>query len=178
MNSKTILGILLLLSMIFVLYPSVTSLIDIQKSISDSRYLSSEALKELVKARDNLILQIMGFVFLYIVLAFGFNFIKFTEQQNTSMSIEPQESKPTKSQQIIEPKPPKIVKPLTNKTKNVIAVLSSSVFMLVFVWQVFSNIPNTTMNFDVTTFFLEQAMKGIIACLVVGIIAYSVAKYH
>lgn len=166
MKNKTVLGILLLISMVFVLYPRITNLIDIQKSLGDSKYVYSE----LVNARDKLILELIGLVFLYLVLAFGFNFIRI-EQQETFM--ESQESKP------IEPKPQKVVKPLTNKTKNIIVVLSASAFMLVFVWQVFSNIQHdTTMNFDVTTFFLEKAFKGIIACLTVGIIAYIVAKCH
>ena len=173
MKSKTVLGILLLLSMVFVLYPSVTSLIDVQKAIGEaSGYVASAT----IKARDNVILQIVGFVLLYLFLAFGFNFIRF-EQQETPK--EPQKSEPIQSQQVIQPKTPKVVKPLTKKTQNSIAVLSASVFMLVFFWQIFSNMPNTTMDFDVTiVFFLEQACKGIIACLIVGIVAYIVAKYY
>ena len=157
--------------MIFVLYPSVTSLIDIQESFNKYGSVPSY----LIKARDDLILQIIGFVFLYIVLAFGFNFIKF-EQQETL--VEPQESKPIEPKQTVKTKTPKTIRPLSKKTQNIIAVLSASVFMLVFVWQVFSNIPNTTMDFNYTMFFVEQAMKGIIACLIVGIIAYIVAKYR
>jgi len=174
MSSKAILGILLFLSMIFVLYPSVTNLIDIQKAIGEaSRYGYGDINLATIKARDNLILQIVGFVFLYLVLAFGFNFIRF-EQQETS--IEPQKSEPLEPQQAIKPKTPKVVKPLTKKTQNIITVLSASTFMLVFVWQVFSNIPNTTMNLDIPMFFIEQALKGIVACLIVGIIAYIIAK--
>jgi hypothetical protein len=163
--------------MIFVFYPRVTSLIDTQKSIDEaSRYGYGVVVLAVIKARDNLILELVGFVFLYIVLAFGFNFIRF-EQQETP--IESQESKPIEPKQAIKPKTPKVVKPLTKKTQNIIAVLSASVFMLVFVWQVFSNIPNTTTDFDALPMFLvEQAMKGIIACLIVGIIAYIVAKYR
>ena len=176
MNSKTILGILLLLSTIFVFYPRISNLIDIQKSFDEaSRYGYGDVDLALIKARDNLILELVGFIFLYIVLAFGFNFIRF-EQRETSAEL--QESKPIEPKHAVEPKTSKMPRPLTKKTQNMIAVLSASVFMLVFVWQVFGNIPNTTMNFDVTTFFLEQALKGIIACLVVGIIAYIVAKYH
>lgn len=184
MNSKTILGILLLLSMIFVLYAPVTTLIDIQTLIGKSAIVSSAV----IKARDNLLLQITGSVFLYLALAFAFNFIRFAQQETLA---EPQESKPAESQQVnptklqqiietraIKPKTLRVVKPLTNKTKNIIAVLSASVFMLVFVWQVFSNMPNTTMDFDIPMFFIEQAMKGIIAFLIVGIVAYYVAKYH
>ncbi len=185
MNGKTILAIMLLLSMILVLYPLVTSLIEVQQEISDRSSVPSE----LVKARDNLVLQIVGFVFLYIVLAFGFNFIRFEQQQT---SVETQDTKPTeshqdnptRSQQIIEkprpvkPKTPKVVKSLTNKTKNIIAVLSASAFMLVFVWQVFSNLTLIGTDFNTTMFFLEQAMKGIIAFLIVGIVAYIIAKYR
>ena len=172
MNSKTILGILLSLSMIFVLYPSVTSLIDIQKLIGELGIVSSE----LVKTRDNLILQIIGFIFLYLVLAFGFNFIKI-EQKDTFRR--PQEDGPTKPQEVIETKTQRTLKPLTSRTKNVIAVFSTSVFMLVFVWQVFGNISMiTTTSIDSTMFIMEQAMKATIASISVGIIAYIVAKYH
>jgi len=146
MNSKTILGILLLLSMIFVLYAPVTTLIDTQTLIGKSAIVSSAV----IKARDNLLLQITGFVFLQQII----------------------------ETRAIKPKTLRVVKPLTNKTKNIIAVLSASVFMLVFVWQVFSNMPNTTMDFDIPMFFIEQAMKGIIAFLIVGIVAYYAAKYH
>jgi len=170
MKSKTVLGILLLLSMVLVLYPSVSSLIAAQNLIG--RYGANSAA---IEARENLVLQIVGFVLLYLVLAFGFNFIRF-EQQETS--IEPQKSEPIQSQQAIQPKTPKVVKPLTNKTQNSIAVLSTSVFMLVFVWQVFSNLSPVGTDFNTTMFFLEQGMKGVIACLIVGIVAYIVAKYH
>ena len=176
MNSKTILGILLLLSMIFVFYPRVTSLIDAQKLIDKTpRYVDRDVYLALIKARDMLILELIGIVLLYLVLAFGFNFVRI-EQQETL--VEPQESKPVEPKQTVKTKTPKTIRPLSKKTQNIIAVLSASVFMLVFVWQVFSYIPNTTMDFDYTMFFVEQAMKGIIACLIVGIIAYIVAKYR
>ena len=175
MNSKAILGILLFLSMLFILYPSVTSLIDIQKFINESRSIPST----LLKTRDNLILQIMGFVFLYIVLAFEFNFIKITGQEDSFINRREDKPKSTEPQQIVEPKPRKTVKPLTKRTQNIIAVLSASVFMLVFVWQVFGNISTiTTTSIDYTMFFMEQAMKATIASISVGIIAYIVAKYH
>ncbi|NWG11193.1 hypothetical protein HXY33_05535 [Candidatus Bathyarchaeota archaeon] len=177
MKSKTVLGILLLLSMILVLYPRITSLIDIQKAIGEaSRYGYEDVDLALINSRDNLILELIGIVFLYLVLAFGFNFIKF-EQQAIVISTRPQVNEPTEPSQAIELKPQKTIKPLTKKTQNIIAVSSASAFMLVFVWQVFSNMPNTTMNFDVPTFFMEQAFKGIIACLIVGIIVYIIAKY-
>lgn len=172
MNSKTTLGILLFLSMIFVLYPSVTSLIDIQKLIGEQRSVPSE----FVKIRDNLILQIVGFIVLYLVLAFGFNFIKI-EQKHTFPR--PQEDGTTKPQEVIETKTQRTLKPLTSRTKNVIAVFSTSVFMLVFAWQVFGNIYMiTTTSIDSTMFIMEQAMKAIIASISVGIVAYIVAKYH
>lgn len=175
MNSKTILGILLLLSTIFVFYPRISNLIDIQKSFDEASRYGGDVDLALIKARDNLILELVGFVFLYIVLASGFNFIRF-EQQETP--IDPQKSKSIEAKQTVETETPKMPRPLTKKAQNMIAVLSASVFMLVFVWQVFGNIPNTTMDFDITTFFLEQALKGIIACLVVGIIAFIIVKYH
>jgi len=170
MKSKTVLEVLLLLSMIFVLYPRIDNLIDIQK-VFDEYGASSELLRK----RDNAILELIGIVFLYIVLAFGFNYIKIEQQE---ASIETQESKPIEPKQAIKPKTHKTIKPLTKKTQNLIAVLSTSVFMLVFIWQVFSYIPNTTMDFNVTMFFVEQALKSIIACISVGIIAYIIAKYH
>lgn len=170
MKSKTVLEILFLLSMIFVLYPRIDNLIDIQK-VFDEYGASSELLRK----RDNAILELIGIVFLYVVLAFGFNYIKIEQQE---AFIETQESKPIEPKQAIKPKPPKVVKPLTNKTKNVIAVLSASVFMLVFVWQVFSNLSPVGTGFNTTMFFMEQALKSIIACISVGIIAYIIAKYH
>jgi hypothetical protein len=108
-------------------------------------------------------------------LAFGFNFIKFEQQKP---SIESQQSKPIEPKQTVEPDTPKMPRPLTKKAQNVVAVLSASAFMLVFVWQVFGNISASTMDINIPMFFLEQALKGIIACLVVGIIAYIIAKYH
>jgi len=179
MKSKTVLGILLLLSMVFLLYPSVTSLIDIQKAIGEaSRYGYGDVDLALISSRDNLVLQIVGFVFLYIVLAFGFNFIRFEQQQTLT---EPQQDNPTRSQQIIEkpkPKTPRVVKPLTNKTKNMIIILFASVFMLVFVWQVFGNMSAlATTSIDSTMFVMEQAVKAIIASLSTGIIVYLIAKY-
>lgn len=175
MSGKAIIGILLFLSMIFVLYPSVTSLIDIQKLIGERGSISSE----LVKTRDNLILQIIGFIFLYLVLAFDLNFIKITGQEDSFINRQEDKPKSTEPQRIVEAKPHKTVKPLTKKTQNMIAVFSASVFMLVFVWQVFSNIPTiTTPSTDSTMFFMEQAMKAIIASILVGIVAYIVAKYR
>jgi hypothetical protein len=84
MTSKAILTILLLLSAILVLYPSVTSLIDIQRSFGGYGNVSTAVLK----IRDNLILQIVGFVLLYLVLAFGLNFTKVGEAQNTFIQQE------------------------------------------------------------------------------------------
>jgi len=62
--NKNGLAIVLLISMVLVLYSPVTALIDIQNVMDDYYSIPSAALK----ARDNAILQILGFVFLYIFL--------------------------------------------------------------------------------------------------------------
>ena len=159
--------------MIFVLYPLVTDFIDIQKSIGKAGSVPSK----LIETRDKLILMIIGFIFLYIVLAFGFKFIKIEQQQE--ILTRTQENESIESKQTIKPaKPKKTIKPLNKKTQTMIAVLSTSVFMLVFVWQVFSNIPAVTMDTNIKMFFMEQVLKGIIASVVVGIVAYLIAKYR
>lgn len=168
MKSKTVLGILLLLSMVLVLYPSVSTLIEIQKSIL--RYGASSAA---IEARDNLVLQIVGFVLLYLVLTFGFNFIRF-EQRETLAELQKNES--LQPQQVFQQKIPRVVEPMAGKTQNFIVAISASVFLLVFVWQVFGNISSLRTDFNTIMFFLEQGTKGAIACLIVGIAAYIVAK--
>jgi len=168
MKSRTVLGILLLLSMVLVLYPPVSTLIEAQNLIL--RYGANSAA---IEARDNLVLQIVGFVLLYLVLAFGFNFIRF-EQQETLVEL--QRSEPIRSQQAVQQKIPRVVEPLASKTQNSIVALFASVFLLVFVWQVFSNISSLGTDFNTIMFFLEQGMKGVIACLIVGIVAYIAAK--
>jgi len=62
--NKNGLAIVLLISMVLVLYSPVTALIDLQNVMDDYYSISSA----LLKARDDAILQILGFVFLYIFL--------------------------------------------------------------------------------------------------------------
>lgn len=178
MTPKAILMILLFLSAILVLYPWITSLIDIQQLFDRYEGISPEELK----ARDNLVLQIVGVVFLYLVLAFGLNF-EVGEAQNTF--IQQEEEKPIKTRQtarIEMPKkmPNKATRILTKKGQNIIALLSTLTFILVFVWQIFSNMPTnlTSMGSDLVMFFIEQAFVAGIACISVGIIAYIGVKYR
>ena len=152
--------------MIFILYPSVTALIEAQRLIDRYGAVSSDALK----ARDSLILQIIGFVFLYIVLAFGLKFIEIELQETT---IRPHEDKPVEQKQIIETKPHKPPKLLSNIAKNGIVALSATTFLIVYAWQAFSGI---TQNGD-PMFLVSSAMVAFVACLIVGVTAYLIAKY-
>lgn len=177
MTSKALLMILLFLSAVLVLYSPISSLIDVQKSIDNFGGVSAAALR----GRDNLILQIIGFVFLYVVLAFGLDFLKVGEARNTFIQ---QELKPVKTKQTVGieiPKEmPQTARILTKKEQNVIALLATLTFILVFVWQIFSNMPSnaTSMGSDLVAFFMNQALTGLVACLVVGIAAYIIAKYR
>jgi hypothetical protein len=53
-----------LISAALLLYPSVTNLIDLQNTISKS----SSILGAIIKMRDNLVMQVLGYILLYLFL--------------------------------------------------------------------------------------------------------------
>ena len=75
--NKNGLTIVLLISMVLVLYSPVTTLLDLQYYMDDYSRIPSE----LLKARDTALLQILGFVFLYIFLGAILHYYDFPSNQ-------------------------------------------------------------------------------------------------
>jgi len=65
-SMPVILGIVLLFSMILVMFPMVSSLVKVQKAITEAEIPLIE--RGLLEARNNLILQIVGFFLLFVFL--------------------------------------------------------------------------------------------------------------
>ena len=75
--NKTTLWALLAVSAVFFLYPSVTTLLDVLNTIGNAPAISSAVLE----TRDRAIMQVTGFVSLYVFLGVMLHYFKFPNQQ-------------------------------------------------------------------------------------------------
>jgi sterol desaturase/sphingolipid hydroxylase (fatty acid hydroxylase superfamily) len=149
------------LSAVLVLYPSITALIDAQNVVNEySRYIPEQYLA----VRDKAVMQVLGFVFLYLFLGAMLYYHK--EQPIQQGKMNSPENQPM----------PQVRKTASNRINPqwsfVVGFLAS---LAVFVWQFVSGIMNRTSIWDALVFPL---VYGIIAGCVVGITLYAVLKHR
>jgi hypothetical protein len=169
--NKTGLWILLLLSMVLVLYPSVTALMDAENALREYDGLTvyqisfSDVYPQLVALRNNLIMQNLGFVFLFLIIGtLIYSRGKETNQQN--ISAVSQENKPTMQAQ----QPPAS----NEKRSNRLFILSGLIFIIVFFWQ----FARAMMNYGSmpTEVFVYPIIYALIASSAVGIALHLILK--
>ena len=84
------LWVLLVVSALFFLYPSITTLLDVLNAIGNASAISSAVLE----TRDRAIMQVIGFVSLYVFLGVLLYYFKFPNQQqkidNYENQLQPQ----------------------------------------------------------------------------------------
>lgn len=147
--------------MALVLYPSITSLIDAQNVISEY----SRIPEELLAVRDKAVMQVAGFVFLFVFL--GALLSQHGKQpSHPSVSAVSQENKPTMQAQ----QPPSS----NEKRSNRLFILSGIIFIAVFFWQFASAM--MTYGSTPTDVFVYPIIYGLIASGAVGIALYLILK--
>jgi heme/copper-type cytochrome/quinol oxidase subunit 3 len=147
--------------MVLVLYPSITSLIDTQNVISESNYITPA----LLAVRDKAVMQVAGFVFLFVFL--GALLSQHGKQpSHPSTSAVSQETEPTMQAQ---------QSPASNeKRSNILFILSGIIFIAVFFWQFASAM--MTHGSTPTDVFVYPIIYGLIASGAVGIALYLILK--
>jgi len=98
-----------------------------------------------------------------------------TKERRFGKPENPQETEETGTTDIYEHKAEKSVKPLTEKTKGRIVLLSGLVFILVYSWQLLSLLSSPRL--DVMRFVMPFVYALVVACPI-GIIAYTIVKYR
>lgn len=172
--NKIGLTILLFLSMVLVLYPSTTALVDLQNAMSEYDGLSASQLshndvyKELVATRNNLILQNLGFIFLYLFLGLGLYYYKPAHSQTQQT----RQSQHTKSEE--ETNRVKVGQTASSRINPqwsfVVGFLTS---LAVFVWQFVSGIMVSSSMWDG---LILPIIYATIAGSVVGVVFYMVTN--
>jgi len=159
--NKTELTIILLISAVIVLYPQISTLIDVLNMLSEQSFLTQATLK----ARDNAILYVLGFVLLYVFL---YLFLNSNFEKQPTQQVKPStDNIPT--QQVRQ------IAPLSKNAKTWIYLISGLVFLGVYFWQF---IPSVTEGYYTP---LGSAMASfpisIIAACIAGISLYFLFKY-
>lgn len=174
---KIVLAMILFLSMPLVLTPSVIALIDSQNALSEydglsSSYLSSSELyQSFVAVRDNLIMQILGFILLYLFLGLGLYYYKPTNSQTESAQPnEPKKPQGTESKLQVNQTPT-----VKHKTSGWVYFISGLVFVGIFIWQYIDIYTNG--NHNVIMSAIAPIFYGTIASIVVGLILYGITKH-
>jgi hypothetical protein len=144
--------------MALVLYPSITSLIDAQNAINELSYISGE----LLALRDKAVMQVAGFVLLFVFLGALLN--QYEKQQ--SVSALPQENKPYMQAQ--QPPAP------NGKRSNRVFMLSGLIFIVVFFWQFASAM--MTYGSTPTDVFVFPIVYALIASCAIGTALYLILK--
>jgi hypothetical protein len=159
--NKIGLAVVLLLSMILVLYPSITSLFEIQNLIADYSIISSEALK----ARDNEILHVLGFISLYAFLGAILYYFDLPFNQKGK----PRHSLDNDNQLTQQTKQAAIMGQINPQWSYVVGVLA---FLALFLWQSVSIFQNPSeLN------FFNFLGYPIIADWVLGISFYFIVRF-
>lgn len=154
--NKTGLMILLLLSAVLVLYPSITALIDAQTAIGRSGSVPAE----LLKIRDNAIMQMIGLILLYVFLYF---FLNSYLGKQTIQQVKPSaDNQPTQQVNLTS----KRINPEWSIVIGMLAGIGISV------WKLISDIP-----YSGSPDFGSVITYGVIAGFVVGIGCYFLFKH-
>lgn len=156
MNLKTISSLLLLVSMILVLEPSIRTLINLEEAMSG---YSWSIPKEILEARDGLIKQILGYVLLYISMFLGIWYLPQKEIQQEPKEIQ-RESKP-------KPEPRKTILEGHSVIQQVIVAVGFSLTYLVSFY-------NTAFG-SVSLF--ESIANSILIASIVSVVLVIIVKY-
>jgi sterol desaturase/sphingolipid hydroxylase (fatty acid hydroxylase superfamily) len=153
------LEILLVLSAVLVLYPSISALIDAQNAISELRHIPSE----LLDVRNNAIMQVVGLIFLYVFLYFFLN--SYLGKQATQQIKPSADNTPTQQVNLTS----KRINPQWSFVAGFLVALTVSV------WQFVSGIMNGV-NSIIDALILPIVYGVVVGCFV-GIGCYFLFKH-
>lgn len=165
MEKRVIIGIVLFVSMVLVMYPQVSSYLDLERSLSRLGSVPTATLA----ARDNIRSQIIGLLLLYVTVFLMLHFMRLRNGRLPSSAIE-QASLPTT---------PTADKPLSKETTNTIFILSAVAFFVAYASQIVGVIMSTTTTsspINFVTDFLMAMLYSFAASAIVGVLAYIIAR--
>lgn len=163
--NKIGLAILLLLSAVLVLYPSITALIDAQNVLSE---YSSYIPEQYLAVRDKAVMQVLGFVFLFVFLGLFLNHY-FGKQQSPSPQINPIIPVETVNQ----PTQPQVKQLTSNRINSQWSIVIGMLAGIgISAWKLISDIP-----YSGSPDFGSVITYGAIASFAVGIGSYFLFKH-
>jgi hypothetical protein len=178
--NKKVLAILLMLSAVLVLYPSMSALVDAQ-NVLDTEGLGGwingvpyfdEALES---ARNKLIMQNLGFISLFSFLGILLYYFEKqpTQQRETNQKTILTETKTSHKES--KPTNVKATVPLSKNARNRIFLIGALVFIGVFIWQYIDIYSNG--NHDPVNSAIAPIFYGVIASCIVGMVLYFLVRY-